>query len=198
MGWYPNDDAMRFFLAEIWPELHRRDPDLRMTIAGRDPTARLVRLAQEAKGVTVTGTVPDILPLLRDASIYVCPLRDGGGTKLKVLEALAAGLPIVATKLAVEGIAVEVDKHYAAAETPAEFVEAILSLRQSPSRRLALGQEGRRLVESLYSWDAIGKRLEDAYRQLESPGRRPSYGTQATKSHQYSVMSKCGDRNTLP
>ncbi len=104
-------------------------------------------------------------PFLDRASIYVCPIRDGGGTRLKILDALAMAKPLVATDLAVEGLGMEREKHYLQAETPREFVSQIARLEQEEALRRRLAEAGRHLVEERYSWTSIGQALRDAYDQ---------------------------------
>lgn len=163
MSWYPNEDAMRYFLERIWPALNKKDPSFRLTIAGRGPGKKLQDLAAADARVSLTGEVPDVRPYLHRAGIYVCPVRDGGGTRLKVLEAMAAGIPLVATALAMEGLAVEPHQHYIPAESVDEFVEGILRLRTDPQARLALSEAGRRLVAERYDWPVCGSHLERAF-----------------------------------
>jgi glycosyltransferase involved in cell wall biosynthesis len=114
--------------------------------------------------VVVTGFVEDVRPSLDEASIYICPIRDGGGTRLKVLDALAMGKPLVATGLAVEGLSMVEEQHYLRAETPSEYVTQIARLEQDPSLRRKLALAGRELVLQRYAWEVIGEKLERAYR----------------------------------
>lgn len=166
MGWYPNEDAMRYFLEQIWPRLIHQDPLFRLTIVGRGPSKALKDLALKDSRIALTGEVPDVRPFLYRAGIYVCPIRDGGGTRLKVLEALASGLPLVATTLAMEGLATVPGRHYIPAETSDEFVEGILRLRDDGSSRRSLGEAGRKLVSDLYTWEVSGLHLDHAFREV--------------------------------
>jgi len=159
LTWYPNVDAMHFFLAEVWPRLRARDPRLRLTIVGKNPPERLRRLGAEAGGVTFTGFVDDIRPYVDAAGIYVCPIRDGGGTKLKMLDALAMAKPIVAHPVACEGLDVAAGRHVLQATSPEEFVEQILRLVGDAPLRARLAAEGRRLVEARYDFKQIGAKL---------------------------------------
>ena len=191
MSWYPNEDAMRFFLERIWPGLIQRDRRFRLTIVGRGPGPALRELVRNCEGVTLTGEVEDVRPYLQRAGIYVCPVRDGGGTRLKVLEAMAAGLPLVATGLAMEGLTVEPGRHFLPAEDPHDFVECLLKLRDQPATRLALGQAGRSLVSKRYSWEVCGLHLDSAYRDaIAQSARQPaghhheSHGNEGQQDHQ--------------
>ena len=168
MGWYPNVHAMSFFLEEVWPRLLAKDPQYRLTIVGHNPPQSLRVIAEKLPNVTVTGTVADVRPYLEESAVYVCPILDGGGTRLKVLDALSMKRALVATKLAVEGLELVPGRHFLAAETPAEFVDSILSLREDPSKREALGDAGREFVEAKYSWSLIAGHLSDAYRLVQA------------------------------
>jgi glycosyltransferase involved in cell wall biosynthesis len=162
LGWYPNRDAVEFLLSEIWPALSGR-PRQRLVLIGRDPPpiARAASMADDR--VRVTGFVPDVRPLLRDASIYVCPIRVGGGTRLKILDALAMAKPIVSTAIGVEGLDLVEEVHYLRAETADDFVRQITRLESHPELRERLGATGRRVVEARYDWGVVGPQLDHAY-----------------------------------
>ena len=173
LGWHPNRDAVEFLLSEVWPVLSANNQDRRLFIVGRDPPAA-ARAAAGDPRVQVTGFVPDVRPYLRAASIFVCPIRIGGGTRLKVLDALAMGKPLVATALAVEGLELTEGEHYLRAETAMEFVTQIERLEQHPELRRALGAAGRRRVTDRHDWRVIGHQLDMAYaRAVAAPVVRP-------------------------
>lgn len=162
MSWYPNRAAVLYFLKDIWPALIADDPTRRVTFVGRDPPPEL-REATKDRRIAAPGFVDDVRPILDSASIYVCPMRDGGGTRLKILDALAMAKPIVATELAVEGIGMIDGQHYLKAETPREFVSQIKRFETDQALRHQLVENGRRLVEHRYSWKSIGRSLHQAY-----------------------------------
>jgi sugar transferase (PEP-CTERM/EpsH1 system associated) len=168
MNWYPNREAMLFFVNDIWPALLEDDPRRTVAIVGAHPPAQVVAASRDPR-LEVTGFAEDVRPYMQRASIYVCPIRDGGGTRLKVLDALAMAKPLVATRLAVEGLVLEEDRHYLRAETPAEFVAQIRRLEGNAGLRRHLAESGRQLVEARYSWDVIGRRLEEAYQGAVGP-----------------------------
>jgi len=159
---YPNRDAVTYLLQDIWPRLLAERPERRLTLVGRSPAPDAVAAARDPR-VRVTGRVDDVRRYIAAAGIYVCPIRVGGGTRLKVLDALAMGKPMVATATAVEGLELVAGEHYLRAETPEEFVAHIRRLEGDASLRCRLGAAGRELVERRYSWDVIGRRLEAAY-----------------------------------
>jgi sugar transferase (PEP-CTERM/EpsH1 system associated) len=159
MDWMPNDDGMVYFLQEILPLIRQRSPQATLAVVGRKPGARLQALAASIPGVEVTGRVEDIRPYVKQAGVYIVPLRIGGGTRLKIFEAMALGKPVVSTTIGAEGLPVENRKNILLADDPQNFANAVVALIQSPALRLQLGQAARELVESGYSWPAIGERF---------------------------------------
>jgi glycosyltransferase involved in cell wall biosynthesis len=160
---FPNRDAVSYFLTDVWPALVADDPRRRITIVGREPPPELFALAAGDTRVSILGNVPDVRPHLDAASIFVCPLRVGGGTRLKVLDALATGKALVATTLSVEGLDLADGEHYLRADTPAEFVAQIRRLEADAAVRRRLAQAGRQRVIERYGWERIGEKLGRAY-----------------------------------
>jgi glycosyltransferase involved in cell wall biosynthesis len=159
MDWYPNEDAIMYFIAAILPQLRQEVPGLSLAVVGRDPTDRL-RAACAAAGVQVTGTVADVRPYVAEAAVYVVPLRIGGGTRLKIFEALAMGKAVVATRVGAEGLPIVSGQHFLQADNPADFTQAVVTLLKDPGRRHTLGMAGRRLVEDRYSWTQVTRQFE--------------------------------------
>jgi polysaccharide biosynthesis protein PslH len=159
MNWYPNVAAMLFFLREIWPSLKSRVPRATMDIAGSSPDESVVKLARSSPDVTVHGYLPDVRPLIDSAAVYVCPIRDGGGTKLKILDAFAMSKCVVAHPIACEGIDIAAGETVVLASTPEEFVAEISSLLADAARRVAIGAAARQLVKQKYSFSSIGERF---------------------------------------
>jgi glycosyltransferase involved in cell wall biosynthesis len=178
MDWYPNEDGLLAFLEGAWPRIREHAPDATFTIVGRNPGPRLHRAAARAEGVTVTGTVDDIRPFVGRAALYVAPLRVGGGTRLKLFEALAMGKPVVATRLAAEGLPMVPGEHYVAAEDPADLAAAVVRLLADSRRRAALGAAGRRLVEERFSWPSVTDVVE---RHLAGVARESPYAGPRTR-----------------
>ncbi|MGA6826476.1 glycosyltransferase [Nitrospira sp. NS4] len=164
MNMFANRDAVMFFLNEIWPLIRKQVPDVRFFAVGQDPPKELLDLAARDPHVVVTGYVTDVRPLVCDASVYVVPLRVGGGTRLKVLDAMAMGKAMVSTSIGCEGLDVRPDEHLLVADSPEQFAEKTVRLLQDPGRRLTLGRTARELVERRYSWRTIGGQLLEAYR----------------------------------
>jgi len=163
MNQYPNEQAMLRFVGEIWPEIRRRVPDARLTIAGMNPTARLRSIAEDQPGVTVTGFVDDIRPVIGKQALYVCPMFDGGGTRLKLLDAMALACPIVATPMAMEGLDATDGDQVRISEFGPAFVDTVVELLGDPAARQALGRRAREWTEATYGWESIGNRLVRSY-----------------------------------
>jgi glycosyltransferase involved in cell wall biosynthesis len=159
MSWYPNRDAMSFFAREVWPLIKERIPGIHMHVVGRSPPEELVELAKGDENYHVHGFVDDVKSIFYKTGIYVCPISDGGGTKLKILDALAMGKPIVAHPLACEGIEVLDGKNVLFAETPEQYVNVINELIRNSSLRTTLAEEGRKLILDKYSYHVIGNEL---------------------------------------
>ena len=159
MDWHPNEDAVLHFLDAILPRIRRDAPEVSFAVVGRNPSSRL-RAAASAARVAVTGTVDDVRPYVGQAAVYVVPLRIGGGTRLKIFEALAMGKTVVSTAVGAEGLPLVDGEHFVAADDPAEFARAVVALLGDPVRRRALGQAGRRLVETRYSWAQVAREFE--------------------------------------
>ena len=165
MDYHANIDAVTYFAKTAWPALRERRPERRFVIVGSRPAPEVVGLANEA-GIVVTGTVEDVRPYYRKAALVVVPLRVGSGTRLKVLEAMAAGMPVISTRLGAEGLAVTHGKDILIAETPAEMVDAAASLQPGDQRWNELAANGLRLVQTQYEWSVIGKKLVDIHARL--------------------------------
>ncbi|MEW6771940.1 MAG: glycosyltransferase family 4 protein [Bacillota bacterium] len=154
----PNADGIVWFCHEIFPLVREAVPEAELWIAGKEPPPEVAALAA-LPGVTLTGYVPDLRPYLAQAAVVVVPLRFGAGTRLKILEAFAAGRPVVSTSLGCEGLEVQPGVHLEVADTPASFAEAVIRLLQDPLRWAALVANGRKIAEEKYSWRSIGPQL---------------------------------------
>lgn len=165
MDWRPNQDAARYFAAEILPLLRRACPDMECTFVGRNPPRDIGALSR-VPGFRISGTVDDVRPYVARAAVYVVPLRVGGGSRLKILEALAMGRPVVSTTVGAEGLEVEHGRHVLLADNPGAFAQAVLDLLDDPAQCASLAAAGRRLVEQKYGWDALAERLDQFIRGL--------------------------------
>ena len=165
MDFRPNVDAVVWFAQEVFPLIRQQTPDARFVVVGKEPHARVQELASQP-GVMVTGYVPDIRAHIAAAAVYVVPLRMGGGTRLKVLEAMAMRSAIVSTRLGCEGFPLEDDQVVAFADEPAAFAKAVVTLLRDPARRQRMGEAGRQFVEAHYGWGAIVPKLKAVYAEL--------------------------------
>jgi glycosyltransferase involved in cell wall biosynthesis len=170
LNWYPNVDAVLFLLREIWPLAKARIPELRLDLVGSAPPPNIVALAAALDDVKVHGFVDDVRPLMDAASLYVCPIRDGGGTKLKILDAFAMQQCVIAHPIACEGIDAVPGRHVQFAQTAEEFVAAIMQLLQRPSERAQMGAAARQLVVERYSFSEIGRRLCEVFESVAARG----------------------------
>ena len=159
MDWLPNADAVQFFCREILPIVREAEPDVTFTIVGRSPTPSVRRLAED-RGVEVTGRVEDVRPYLAKSTVYVVPLRIGGGTRLKIFEAMAAGRAVVSTSIGAEGLPVEHGRHLLLADDPGSFAGSVLALLRDAGTRVKLAREARALVTEHYDWSAAALHLE--------------------------------------
>jgi polysaccharide biosynthesis protein PslH len=164
MDYHANIDAVTSFVRHIWPRVADRYPELKFVIVGRSPSREVRKL--ECERIQVTGTVEDLRHYYASALAVVVPLRVGSGTRLKILEAMAAGVPVVATRLGAEGIAADNGVHLLLADTEADISEAIDRLVCSPSTRRRLALAARRLVVSRYDWAVLGECLYQAHMEL--------------------------------
>ncbi len=166
MNMFANKDAVMYFLKEIWPRIKAERPDINFFAIGQDPPQDLLEIGRNDSNVHVTGYVDDVRPYIAKASVYVVPLRVGGGTRLKILDAMAMGKAIVSTSIGCEGINVKKGENILVADNPSEFANIVLELIDNPDRAKKLGEAARRLVESRYSWEIIGRKLQEVYEEI--------------------------------
>lgn len=166
MNWYPNRSAISFFARDVWPRLKQVVPNVSMDVVGFDPPPILHELAQRDTSFRVHGFVDDVRPYLARASVYVCPITDGGGTKLKLLDAFAMTKATVAHPVACEGIDVTPGVDVLLASTVDEYIGQIKLLLDNPAKRVEMGAAARRLILERYAYHAIGQKLSDLYEAL--------------------------------
>lgn len=180
MDYHGNIDAVLWFAREVWPHLRRKYPNLYFTIVGRSPSAEVKSLASE--GVEVTGTVDDVRPFYGRALAAVVPLRIAGGTRLKILEAMAAGVPVVSTRVGAEGLEVEDEQCILLADTAGDMIAAIDRLVTSSATRQRLAEAGRSLVISKYDWSMLGAQIYDVHCELRAGQAGESETRRAARS----------------
>jgi sugar transferase (PEP-CTERM/EpsH1 system associated) len=165
MDYHANIDGVVEFAREVWPSVKKRKPELNFTIVGRDPAPEVRELSKIA-GVEVTGTVDDVRPFYDQACAAIVPLKVGGGSRLKILEAMAAGVPVVSTGLGAEGLAVHDDENILIADTKEEMQELLISLVDDRELQDRIVAGGRALVTDRYDWARLGASLFEIYQGL--------------------------------
>jgi polysaccharide biosynthesis protein PslH len=161
MDWIPNEDAMTYFCHEVLPLIRQAEPDVTLSIVGRTPTPAVQRLA-DIHGVTVTGRVDDVRDHVGRAGVYVVPIRIGGGTRLKIFEAMGMARAVVSTTVGAEGLPVTDGRDIVIADTSRDFADGVVTLIRDPARRVQLEQAARDLVVTRYDWSAVAGQLEEA------------------------------------
>lgn len=155
MDWLPNDDAMRYFVQAILPRIRAACPDTVLTIVGRKPFPSLMALSREFPHIRVTGQVDDVRPYLERAAVYVIPLRIGGGTRLKVFEAMAMEKPIVSTSIGVEGLPIVHGTDALIADDPDAFANAVVRLLRDRAVARQIGAAAARKVRTQFGWAPV-------------------------------------------
>jgi len=168
LSYAPNRDAMAWFAREVLPRLASGGPEI--LVAGRDPGPELEGLARVAPQMRLLGFVPDLAPLYARAGVFVNPMRGGGGTRLKMLEAMAAGKAVVSTTIGAEGLALTPGRDVVIADSAVEFAAAVRALLADRGQAARLGQAARALVEARYGWDLCLAPIEELYASLERRG----------------------------
>lgn len=161
MDWLPNEDAIRYYTDQILPIIRRSLPDATLTVVGRNPYAGLVELSRKDTSIIVTGRVEDVRPYMERAAAYVVPLRIGGGTRLKIFEAMAMEKAIVSTSVGAEGLPVKDGQELFIADTPETFAAAVVNLLMNPPLAKKMGQHARRTVCESFGWNGVAKRFAE-------------------------------------
>lgn len=177
LDWRPNIDGIELFLRHVYPSLRQVEPQLRLVIIGRHPRPDWAEWVRSQAGVELHANVPDVRPHLARSGCLVVPLRVGGGSRLKILEAAASGLPVVSTQVGAEGLAFQPDVHYASAPNIESIESAVLESVRYPDTARRRARSARQVVEQRYSWDPLAARLDQCWRacvQGGSPKERAS------------------------
>jgi polysaccharide biosynthesis protein PslH len=163
MDWRPNQDGVRYFIEEVFPLILQKTPSATFTIVGRKPPLWLVELAERTNGVTVTGTVDDVRPYIARSALYVVPLRVGGGSRLKILEAFAMNKIVLSTSVGAEGLDVEENVHILLRDTAEALADTACQILADQERFARLGAAGRNLILQHYTWDAIARVMDNLW-----------------------------------
>jgi len=160
MDWMPNIDGVQWFVNEILPLIRKTRPECSLAIVGRSPDAGVQQLAQYDKRIRVTGTVPDVRPYLWGSTVSIVPLRIGGGTRLKIYEAMAAKVPVVSTTVGAEGLDVCNGENIHIADSPAEFADCCVTLLEDEDRRRRMALAAFEMISTRYSWEVVSREFE--------------------------------------
>jgi sugar transferase (PEP-CTERM/EpsH1 system associated) len=155
MDWLPNEDAIRYFTEQIMPRIKEKVPGVTLTVVGRNPYPGLVELSKSDPSVIVTGRVEDVRPFMEEAAVYIVPLRIGGGTRLKIYEAMAMEKAIVSTTIGAEGLPVTAGKEILLADTPETFSDAVVRLLQQQTLAREIGRRAAARVREEFGWDKV-------------------------------------------
>ncbi|MBA3885406.1 MAG: glycosyltransferase [Acidobacteria bacterium] len=172
MDWLPNEDGMLYFVRDILPRIRQVQPEATLSIIGRSPTPGIKRLAEQT-GIEVTGRVEDVRPHVAAGAVYIVPLRIGGGTRLKIFEAMSMGKAVVSTTVGAEGLPVTSGRDVMIADEPARFAQAVVQLMRDGDTRRRIETEARRLVVDRYDWSAVAQGFEEALARLTASDHRP-------------------------
>ncbi len=165
MDWLPNSDAVEYFCREILPLIWAQKSDIKFYVVGKNPSQSIKKLGKGEPRIVVTGSVPDVRPYVDRAKIFVVPLRIGGGTRLKILEAMAMQKAVVSTTIGAEGIVCVDGQDIAIADSPQDFADKVIALLEDRNVVVKMEEAGRRLVCSRYAWEIIGKKLNSLYQK---------------------------------
>lgn len=164
IGYVPNSNGILYFIESILPIIQKQIPDIKLYIVGKKPPQSVLNKASD--NIIVTGFVDDVRPYIHRSSVYIVPLKMGGGTRLKVLEALSMKKPVVTTSIGCEGIDVVHNEHVIIADKEKAFAESVIKLLKDRAEAKRLSDNGYELVSNYYEWKAIGKKIESAFQSL--------------------------------
>lgn len=155
MDWLPNEDGIAWFAEAILPRIRAELPATTLTVVGRNPTPGVLTLAGAGRGIDVVGRVPDVRPYVERGALFVVPLRIGGGTRLKIYEAMAMGAPVISTTVGAEGLPLRDGEHLALADDPDAFARACVALLRDPARAASLGARAQAYVREHFDWERV-------------------------------------------
>lgn len=172
MDWMPNEDGILWFAREVLPLIQQRCPGVKLTIVGRNPPPAITRLASDSDVIEVTGAVPDVRPYVERAAVSVVPLRVGGGTRLKIYEAMAMERAVVTTTIGAEGLPLQHNVDCLIADTPSDFASAVCELLENPRKAREIGATAAEIVRLQHSWESVANEFAGICEGVaESPGQ---------------------------
>ena len=158
---------MNLLLDRIFPQVRASEPAARLCIVGRHPSPALTKRVQRMEGVELFADVPDVRPFLAESGVMAVPLRIGGGSRLKILEALACGLPVVSTQVGAEGLSLEPGRDFIQVDEPSSMADALIEAIRTPGPALAMAAKGRQVVLERYDWDVLAGKLEEVWEKCQ-------------------------------
>lgn len=168
LEWRPNLDAVTVLLDRVFPEVKAAYPSAKLWIVGRNPPESLIRRAAETADVELHGNVSDVRPYLSQSAVMAVPLRIGGGSRLKILESLASGLPVVSTRVGAEGLRLTAGVDLEIVDDDSAMARALVGTLSNPSQALLMAEHGRRQVLERYDWDALAIKLEESWERCRN------------------------------
>jgi glycosyltransferase involved in cell wall biosynthesis len=166
LDWYPNLDAVAYFVRDLWPVLRDKHPGLVFNLLGGPPPNYIIEYGKSDPSFVIHGFVEDIRPHVARAAVYVVPIRIGGGTRLKILDAMAMGKAVVSTSIGCEGLRVTDGRDIIVADGAEKFADSVIRIVKNPELRERLSRHARETAVNVYSWSKIGPALEDAYKDI--------------------------------
>ncbi len=161
MDWLPNHDAMLYFLEDIFPLIKKEEPDVKFVIVGRNPAPKLKKLVDQYPDVEITGWVEDTRPYVQESAVFIVPIRIGGGTRMKIYEAMAMEKAIVSTRVGAEGLPLTDREHIYLEDEPEEFARAVLKLLRDEEVRQKIGKQARQYVYENFRWEKVADVFAD-------------------------------------
>ena len=161
MDWLPNEDGIRYYTEQILPIIRQSIPDASLTVVGRNPYPSLIELSKKDSLISVTGRVEDVRPYMEGAAVYIVPLRVGGGTRLKIFEAMAMGKAIVSTTIGAEGLPVRDGVELRIADTPETFAAIVVELLKNPQMASDMGRQASEIVRAKFGWSGVAQRFTE-------------------------------------
>jgi glycosyltransferase involved in cell wall biosynthesis len=168
MDWLPNEDGIFFFVKEVLPRVRQEIPDVSLTVVGRSPSARLKELADQEKNIQLTGWVEDVRSYLARGAVCIVPLRIGGGTRLKIFEAMAMAKPVISTTIGAEGLPVKPGESILLADSPQDLARETVRLLRNPKLRDELGLAAHKMVSDNYTWARVAAGFAEVLEQVAS------------------------------
>ena len=157
MDWLPNEDAILFFINEIFPEIKNRIQNINLSVVGRNPSSNLMKVVEKIPEITLTGWVDDTRPYIAKCALFIVPIRIGGGTRMKIYEAMAMGKTVISTTIGAEGLPVKNNEHLMIEDDPIEFGKTIIDLLINNTKNQKLGTNARKYVEDNFAWQSVAK-----------------------------------------